>query len=66
MAYGAATPWYQFQVLLLTLTARLSGRSSNKKVQRVVLRRKVHRTPLYEFNSNEEKDKPQIEHREKA
>lgn len=34
--------------------------------QRVVLRRKIHRTPLYEWNPLEEKDKPTISHHEKA
>jgi len=45
-AYGLATPWYQFQT--------------------VILRRKIHRTPLHEWNPSEEKDHPTISHKEKV
>ncbi|GAA5905297.1 hypothetical protein JCM5296_001435 [Sporobolomyces johnsonii] len=42
--YGAATPWYQFQ--------------------RIVLRRRIKRTALEDYMASEEKDTPEIQHRE--
>lgn len=34
--------------------------------RRYVLRQKVHRVPLHEWNPSEDKDRPMIEHHEKV
>lgn len=34
--------------------------------RRYVLRQNVHRTPLQDYHSSEDKDRPEIQHREKV